>query len=63
MSAMIEPERFASWSTAYDVARERESPVIAQVGREIGKVSPNGAYEWLRTVTRSGRIESSEGND
>jgi hypothetical protein len=40
-------EKFDDWSEAYDVCRERNHPIVAQVGGEICKIFPSGSAQQI----------------
>jgi hypothetical protein len=41
-------KHFKTWSEAFDVCREMEKPIIAQVKKEKLKIFPSGAYKEIK---------------
>jgi hypothetical protein len=54
-------QTFATWPDAFDWCRERDAPVIAQVGDEVLRIFPSGAAKPVRdkaaTATNQPEIE------
>jgi hypothetical protein len=48
------------WPEAFDICRERQRPIVAKVGNEIGKCFPSGRFEFkaFQATKAEGSVQS-----